>query len=238
MKKLLLIASAAFFLTLNLNAQCTPDPQYTSSGVYPDSATNFLPGCVGVQYTQLVTNVVPSDTTIVLFQGVPPTTVPIDSINVISVTGLPPGLTFECNNGNCSFPGGTIGCAIISGTPTTAGTYTVVFQLKAYSVITQDITLDYYKIVVTNCGTAGINQIASSTFKMFPNPANDKVNIQGVDNKNIDRIELTDASGKTIQAFDVNGNQMEINTSGLNVGLYFVNVYDANGMETLKLIKE
>lgn len=240
MKKLLLLASATFLLTLNLSAQCTPDPQYTSSGVYPDSATNFLPACLGEPYVQLVTNVVPADTSIVLIPGLPATTVPIDSIVVVSVTGLPPGLTFECNNGDCAFEGGTIGCAVISGTPTTAGTYTVIFELKAHSVITQNFTLDYYKIVVSDCNpsTVGINGLTSSKFKMFPNPASDKVSVQGLDNKNFDRIELTDASGKTILTQDVNGNTMEINTSLLNAGLYFVNIYDANGMETLKLIKE
>ncbi len=241
MKKLLLLASATFLLALNLSAQCTPDPQYTSSGVYPDSTTNFLPACLGEPYEQLVTNVVPADTSIILNPVIPlPVTVPIDSIVVVSVTGLPPGLTFECNNGDCAFAGGTIGCAVISGTPTTAGTYTVVFELKAHSVITQEFTLDYYKIVVEDCSpsTVGVNELASSNFKMFPNPATEKVSIQGLDDKTFDKIELTDASGKTIYTYEVNGNTMEINTSELNAGLYFVNVSNANGMETLKLIKE
>lgn len=239
MKKLLLLASATFLLAVNVSAQCTPDPQYTSSGIYPDSATNFLPACKGEPYMQLITNVVPADTNIVLNPVIPiPVPVPIDSIVVVSVTGLPPGLTFECNNGDCAFLGGTIGCATISGTPTTAGTYMVVFELKAHSVITQEFTLDYYKIVVSECSTAGVSELSKSNFKMFPNPANDKVSIQGLDNKNIDQITLTDASGKTIQTIEVNGTQTEINISELNVGLYFVNISDANGMETLKLIKE
>lgn len=238
MKKLLLLLTATFLVSLTVSAQCTPDPQYTSSGIFPDSATNFLPACTGVPYVQLITNVVPADTTIQVVPFLPPQTVPIDSIVVVSVTGLPPGLTFACNNGNCAFLGGTTGCATITGTPTTAGTYTVIFNLKAYSVVSQEFTLNYYKIVVSDCTPVGVNEITSSKFKMFPNPANDKVNIQGLDNKNITKIELTDASGKTIQTIDVNGSQMEINTSGLNVGLYFVNIYDVNGMETLKLIKE
>ena len=237
MKKLLLFVSAIFLVAMNLSAQCTPDPQYTSSGIFPDSATNFLPACVGQTYTQLITNVVPADTTVV-FGGFP-VTIPIDSIVVVSVTGLPAGLTFACNNGDCAFPGGTIGCAIITGTPTTAGTFNLVITLKAYAgPAPQDFTLDYYKIVVSNCAPVGVNQITSSKFKMFPNPATDKVSIQGLDSKNIDKIVLTDASGKTIDAFEVTGDELEINTSELNVGLYFVNIYDANGMETLKLIKE
>lgn len=238
MKKGLLLLTATIFLSLNLSAQCTPDPQYTSSGIYPDSATNFLPACVGVAYEQLITNVVPADTTIQIVPFLPPQTVPIDSIVVESVTGLPPGLTFQCNNGNCAFLGGTTGCATISGTPTTAGTYTVVFSLKAHSVVAQEFTLNYYKIVVSDCVPVGVNDVTASKFKMFPNPAKEKLMIQGLDNKNIRNIELTDASGKTIQNYLVNGSQLEINTSSLNVGLYFVNIYDANRMETLKLIKE
>ena len=242
MKKLLLLASAMFLLTLNLSAQCTPDPQFTSSGVYPDSATNFLPACLGEPYVQLITNVVPADTFVLILGN--PFPINIDSINVISVTGLPAGLTFACNNGDCAFLGGTTGCAQITGTPTVEGVFVVTIELKAYvggggEATAQAFTLDYYKIVVTDCNTTvGLNDMNSSTFKMFPNPANDKVSIQGLENKSIDQITLTDASGKTVQTYEVNGNQIEINTAELNVGLYFVNIYNANGMDTLKLVIE
>lgn len=243
MKKLLLVVSTAFLGAMNLNAQCTPDPAHTSSGIYPDSATNFAPACVNVPYTQLITNVVPADTTVSVLGFT--TTVPIVKIDLTETLGLPPGMTIACNPSDCSFAGGTTGCAIITGTCTTPGTYNVTFKLTATlggagaALGPQNFTLDYYKIVVQSNCTAGIGENTAANFKMFPNPATNKVMIEGLDNETIQNISLTNAEGKLIRSYNsVNGSSMEINTADLNTGLYFVSVNHAKGTEVLKLIKE
>lgn len=240
MKKLLLIASVAFFGALNLNAQCTPDGQYTQAGIYPDSATNFLPACVGQTYTQLITNVVPLDTCAqILPAPFPCTTLAMDSIVLDNVTGLPPGLTFACNGNNCSYLGGTTGCAIITGTPTTAGTYNMVFNVSAYVgglPTAQTFTVDYYKIVVSACA-AGIEENSNSMFQLFPNPTKNKVVIEGLTGQN--NISLTNAEGKVVKTYNTfEGASLEMNLEGLNNGLYFVTVNHDKGTEVLKLIKE
>jgi hypothetical protein len=170
MKKLLLLASVAFFGALNLNAQCTPDGQYTQAGIYPDSATNFAPACLGQAYSQVITNVVPVDTCAqILPAPFPCTTLAMDSIVLDNVTGLPPGLTFACNGNNCTYLGGTTGCAIITGTPTALGTYNMVFNVSAYvgGVPTaQTFTVDYYEIVVSSC-SVGIEENTNSMFKLW-----------------------------------------------------------------------
>ena len=40
MKKILLTLALAFAF-IGANAQCTPDPQFTIAGIYPDSATGL-----------------------------------------------------------------------------------------------------------------------------------------------------------------------------------------------------
>lgn len=240
MKKLLLLASIAFFGALNAGAQCTPDPQYTEPGIYPDSATNFGPACVNQPYTQLVTNVVPEDTTVVI-GGIPLPPIPIDSIVLEDVTGLPPGMSIACNPNNCSYEGGTTGCAIITGTCTTAGTYNLVFNLSAYvggQTTPQTFTVDYYKIVVSSCNV-GLEEGSVSKFKMFPNPASNKVTIEGLDKETVENVSLTNAEGKIIRTYNmIDGASMEINMEGLNHGLYFVTINHGKGTEVLKLIKE
>lgn len=232
----------AFFGAMSVNAQCNPDTQYTSPGIYPDSATNFAPACVNQPYTQLITNVVPQDTTTMI--GPVPVTLSIDSIVLVSVTGLPPGMSIACNPSGCAYLGGTTGCAIITGTCATAGTYNLLFSLKAYvggggAATAQSFTLDYYKIVVSNCGTAGLGENSSSSFKMFPNPASGKVTIEGLGKQAIQNISLTNAEGKLIRTYDlIEGASMDINMESLNHGLYFVTINHGKGTEVLKLIKE
>ncbi len=241
MKKLLLFASVAFFGALNLNAQCTPDGQYTEAGIYPDSATNFVGGCVGQAYTQVITNVVPLDTVVPVFGFPVPAT--IDSIVLVSVSGLPPGMDYACNPNNCTYVGGQTGCAIISGTCNTVGTYNIVFNLTAYvtpvgipTQQSQDFTVDYYKIVIGACA-ASIEENTNSMFKLFPNPTKNKVVVGGLKGQN--NIALTNAEGKTVKTYNMfEGAYLEMNLEGLNNGLYFVTVNHNKGTEVLKLIKE
>lgn len=177
MKKLLLFVSITLLTISSASAQCTPDPQYTSPGIYPNEATGFNSGCVGVSYTQLVTNVVPPDTCAVIVPGFPCQTFDIDSIVITSFTGLPNGLSvvyYDGQNTNSPvdqgcFEGGTTGCALISGTPTAAGTYNLSINVDAYvgGLSTPNSTLiDWYTIVIEDVptiSTSGVDLVSSST---------------------------------------------------------------------------
>jgi hypothetical protein len=102
-------------------AACTPDPKYTNTstqkGTHPDTTTNLAPSYVNTPYSQTITIVVPNDTTI-QFLG----TIKWDSTVLKSVSGLPPGFSYACANSStkpnlCSWKGISIGCIIITGTP-------------------------------------------------------------------------------------------------------------------------
>ncbi len=116
---------------------CSLNPTFIASnkvGVYPDSATNFISGTVGVPYVQNITVKVPKDTTsssitfcFNRFELTSPST---------NNYGLPPGLMIGSStpavaNGTVNgapslkFAGNANNCASIYGTPTTAGSYTL-----------------------------------------------------------------------------------------------------------------
>ena len=98
MKKLLLGLCAIFAVGVgSAFGQCTPDPQYTVAGVYPDTTQGLPNGVVGVPYSEVITVVVPADTTVEIIPGFPQTFA-IDSIVVDGLTGLPPGFTYECSD--------------------------------------------------------------------------------------------------------------------------------------------
>lgn len=105
---------------------CTPDPANLPAGYYPNMITD---GTETLPYNHTVTVVVPVDTTISGFA------VPIDSLVVTNITGLPSGLSFACNLGSCGIPGGDKGCVELSGRPDqgTNGLYPVTVEGVVYA---------------------------------------------------------------------------------------------------------
>ncbi|MDP5172022.1 MAG: T9SS type A sorting domain-containing protein [Bacteroidia bacterium] len=128
-----LLGMLVFLLTLPMlgSAQvCVPDPAFTAPGIYPPT----LPAaCVGLPYNTSLTLVVPVDTTVAL----PPFgtfTLPIDSIVLDNILGLPAGFTLGCNPSSCGVAGGASGCINISGTPTMADTIDLEVAITIYLV--------------------------------------------------------------------------------------------------------
>jgi hypothetical protein len=113
--KLFLSLIAICFVTL-INAQCTIDSTQTAAGIYPDSFPNAT---VGQYYTQDVTFVMLTDT-----MGLT-----INNYNLVAITGLPIGLSWQCNNASngCNYDPSVsqFGCVNLSGTPLIAGTYSM-----------------------------------------------------------------------------------------------------------------
>jgi len=240
MKRLLLFVSIAFLGIAQANAQCTPDPQYTDPGIYPDSATGFASGCADQPYTQLITNVVPVDTCVVIIPGFPCQTVNFDSIVIVNFTGLPASLSYACSTtlGGCSFAGGTTGCAIITGTPTLAdvGVHNLVITVDVYvggagvPAATQDI--DWYFITITDCGTNGLNEGQLAETSLFPNPAENMIQLTNVHSE---ILTITDVNGQVMQVVDMKGAQeIEISIAELASGVYFVRM----GEENIRFVKK
>ncbi len=169
---------------------CGYDHTFIASGrkgVWPDSATNFVGGTVGAPYLQNVTIVVPKDTNATIFGSTQTFTFKeIDlqtNITTPANYGLPPGLSLTGTPSNYKFPGNDSSCMVIYGTPTTVGSYTCSFTLKAYvtaftlAVSTQ--TLKYY--IINIAPAAGIATNGSYSFQVMqntPNPVRDNANIK------------------------------------------------------------
>ncbi len=206
---------AILFATLfNLNAQvptCSLNPTFIASnknGIWPDSATNFIQGTVGVPYIQNITVKVPKDTNSIIGKMCFNRFVLSNPTGTVNY-GLPPGLNFGSSttslangtiNGSPSFkfPGNANNCASIYGTPTTAGTYTLKLKVDAYA--TPALTfggncpaspnvsggtnvssqqLNYY-IIKINANTTGITEVGKNAFNLtnVPNPFINKTTIK------------------------------------------------------------
>ncbi len=96
--------------------------------------------------------------------------------------------------------------------------------------------LDVEAIGVIHAGTLheGIDRVSTINFRMYPNPANDKLNIVGLDYYKTpnNQIEIYDLTGKVVQKFNIlNTNLVQINISDLKQGIYLVKI----GQHTQKI---
>ena len=87
--------------------------------------------------------------------------------------------------------------------------------------------LDSLTVVFTS--TASIKDYAKSTFKIFPNPMQDVVTINGDAIKNGGTVVFTDALGKEVKRKVLNSGTSSVNVAELRRGVYFVNVYNKQG---------
>lgn len=155
MKKKFYSTLCVIAFALNASAQCTPDPQYTSPGFYPDSTTGLAVACETVAYQQTITMVSPTDT---VFQGF---TIAVDSVTVTSVTGLPTGISADCQTASCTWypQSNAASCLSINGTAVTGttGTYTMVINYEVYVTLfgfVQSIPLsEDYTFEVQGCAS-------------------------------------------------------------------------------------
>ncbi|MCD6066558.1 MAG: Por secretion system C-terminal sorting protein [Bacteroidetes bacterium] len=237
MKKLYFAFFAVLFFSFyeSKSQTCQYDMVWLATGeygVWPDSATNFVSGNVGTPYTQNVTIRVPYDTTVAGLGNVHFSHIDLQT-NISSPVnyGLPPGLSLAGTPANFHFPGNDTSCMVIYGTPTTAGTYMLSFQLKTYvtefpfsSVNTQ--TLTYYKIVINT--PIGLNDATASKFEVsnpIPNPSSSVSLIKySLPKSGTSKLSLYNTLGKNILSKKAEGkqgeNSFELDVNELASGVY------------------
>lgn len=83
--------------------------------------------------------------------------------------------------------------------------------------------------------TIGINETASPTISLYPNPASDYINIDGLDGK--EQISIIDNSGRIVKSLNANEAIQTISINDLSQGAYLVTIRKENKIEVLKFIK-
>src|ERR1041384_1219083 len=191
MKKTLLAVIILFAFNSKSFSQCTPSwPGGGGTGISPDSATNLPHAVEGLAYDAVVQFKTPLDTTQIV--GGFPVPITIENITISSVTGLSviPNITpftYVPNPANGVFPGGTVDCIEITGTPSlgSAGTYPLTvdvivnFHLQGSTTsLNQAQTVSFYRIVVDpNTSAPTISKDKFDVAQNFPNPFSTRTNI-------------------------------------------------------------
>lgn len=95
-------------------------------------------------------------------------------------------------------------------------------------------------LTVIFSSTASINNQEEILFSIYPNPAQDYISLQGEILKNGGNAVFLDALGKEVKNISFNSSNAKINISNLKRGVYFVNIYNNEGVKstTQRLIKQ
>ena len=86
-------------------------------------------------------------------------------------------------------------------------------------------------------GSTGINEVIDASTEIYPNPANNLLNIVSYA-AGINSVKIYSLNGKEVINTSVNANQIKINTSSLANGLYIVDIKSNNTSVKRKLIIE
>lgn len=241
MKKALLVAALAVW-GLNGYTQCVPNQLYADSvfGAWPDTTTNFNGGVVGVFYSDTLNLLVPTNAGLIdpNFSAFS-----IDSVAMTEVQGLPPGLAISCNSQTgapCTYLTGQVGCGLIEGTPTQAGTFPMTIKVNAYVTVpflgTQAIPYEFpgYSITIAE-NTVGLESLAPAklaSVKNVPNPFAERTLIE---------FSLSKAAPVKVKVFNLVGEELwrrgvqgkagvnRVNFEGVNLenGIYIYHVESA-----------
>ncbi|MCB0764093.1 MAG: T9SS type A sorting domain-containing protein [Flavobacteriales bacterium] len=230
MKHLLLAVFLAGSAANAFAQPCIPDPLYADSlyGIWPDTVDNFATGTVGVAYFQSLNLIVPQDAGLInpTFNGVT-----LDSVALNGVTGLPPGLTYACASQSpapCTFMTAQLGCAVIEGTPTTAGLYPLSIDVTAYTnlfgnVIPIPQSFGGYRITIEDNGTgileAGL--VALGGVRNVPNPFSTRTAIE---------FQMDRAGEVKVRVFNLLGDELWSNVIAGKAGANKV-LFDGNDLQ-------
>ncbi len=238
-------------LTFLASQNCEPDLTYQdSTGVFPQpfhptiAPDGGISECavIGENY-EFVFTVGVSDS--IQVGGV---SLPLDKIEILSVTGLPEGVNHVCEPADCVYENNTLGCAKLTGIPTSAnapGDYDLVINAKIYFALVfldpieisfPDSTFAPGKYTVKlladssePCDLVSTNEFLREKVKMgvSPNPADGLVNIEINAGLSGDfNLRVLDLLGKSVdnQQVRVNEgyNRFAFDSSLLANGLYII----------------
>lgn len=101
---------------------------------------------------------------------------------------------------------------------------------------------DHYMLMVDDfsvtAASLGVNDVLSSKFSVYPNPATDIINVTNNDSILVNQVQLTDLNGRVVKNVTNNGvNDMQINISDLSAGMYMMTIDSDQGKALKKIVK-
>ena len=81
-----------------------------------------------------------------------------------------------------------------------------------------------------------VTENKDTNIAIYPNPARDFVKLSAISGQ-LSTVRVYNCLGMLVEEIEVNSSEVEINTSGYNAGIYFINIQTKEGNVTKKIIK-
>lgn len=187
------------------------DEMYTVSGTYMDTIPNMA-GCDSVLTINLTINTVDVSTTV----SANGDSITANDLSALSYQWL------DCSNGNAVIPGATSQ----SFAPATNGSYAVVVNTGSCADTSACVTIS----------AIGLAKHQEKTLiYLFPNPANEILNIEL---STAAEVAIVNLLGETLMSRKLDAGKNTISINELSPGVYFVNAFFNNTLQSFKLVKE
>ena len=93
-----------------------------------------------------------------------------------------------------------------------------------------------FAVTVTLDACLGVENISQQDFKLYPNPATEKLTISST--AMMEKLEMTNATGAIVKEQIINATETNIDLSQFDSGIYFVRILAKDGNKTLRFIKK
>ncbi|MBG43429.1 MAG: hypothetical protein CL530_05615 [Aequorivita sp.] len=120
----------------------------------------------------------------------------------------------------------------VEGDPVAFGSDATVGGIDFFSI---DANNEYYVDDVVFSSTAGVEDFAADSFKVYPNPVKDVLNIST--KTAVDNVTIYDVLGKAVLTVNPDAISPKVDMSGLSSGAYLVQVTIGNATNTVKVLK-
>jgi len=240
-KSLLFILFSIIYGVTNLSAQCTPVPFGGSSLTNPSTTQGIAPAAETQAYEQIIHMRIPADT---IYNGV---VVPIDSVSISDIIGMPNNFTWLTNSPNNTWPSDTFGCIIFQGNPVVgqAGVYNIEIKanIRYYGTQTTPYTI-YYEFNILDASHVGFNLIKKeelSVLQNIPNPFNQKTTIKyfSPNNNNVSLV-VYDILGNIVynKVYDSarGNNSINFERGNLRNGVYIYELRNGNKIVRKRMV--
>lgn len=265
-KTLLLIGCLACFLSLQAqdDVACVPDPAFADSSfvVSPlplDPATGLggieaFPACIGEPYELVVSFRIGDSTS---FNGFDVNLIRAEIAQTGAIEGLPEGINYLCNPPDCIFPDTTLGCIVLTGTPTSNNpigvnklVITAQVVLEALGTITETIpgmlVSGEYNLMVNEaggCTSVSTNDFLANNITLgnIPNPVIDQTLIEVSSEINgAFQFHVLDVAGKLLHSEKIQlttgYNSFNYDASELEAGMYIYSISNELGAIAEKMV--
>jgi len=230
-----IIFTVIVFLLQNnpLYSQCVPG-NYTKPNIYPDTLINLDTAFAGQPYQMIMTAVIPVDTLVLGNR------LPVDSIGIVSLTGLPSSLTYQADKASGYWKGGTKGCILISGTPTNAeaGIYPLNITVNAVVAgLPAFYPVKGYKLIV-NGNSSFAFENAITNIKLYPNPFYENASLRFFSNFiGPCHLSIFNSFGQEVYKKEIvtsqGYNSIVIQKNNLKDGIYILKLHNSEGLVSL-----